>query len=151
MSNKSSFGVVGCVLALVGIPLAFACCGGVIFLAMPRTPSEQAAAPPSSSTAKQEKQQPAADDRDDLTHFVARYGEPDEDRTSAYDNPRPLIPSRILTYKSERVRALYVPKNAEGNPKSWLWKLAGFTDPVAEVAITPEEVVRRMAGRERQR
>lgn len=87
---------------------------------------------------------------DDVSVFISKYGPPDKEDTTERDQPRPPIVSRWLDYEPERVRALYYADVPVGTPPPYShWKLAGFTDPVANVALSPEEVVRRMEGRKR--
>lgn len=102
---------------------------------------------PSSPPAKVQVEEP----HDDLTVFLARFGPPTYDQTTAYDNPRPPIPTRWLIYRAERVKALYVPGDARmGDPPPYnVWKLAGFSD-LNDEPLEPEEVLRRMARRDRQ-
>jgi predicted Zn finger-like uncharacterized protein len=87
---------------------------------------------------------------DDLTRLINRYGAPDEDESTAYDRPRPPIVTRIVTYRKERVRAVFVPDGeARMNtpPPYSHWKLVGFTDPVAEKALSAGEASSRLAAR----
>lgn len=84
---------------------------------------------------------------DDLTTFTCRYGAPDEDYNSADEKPQPLIITRMLTYKQEHVRAIYVPTTNEQPIEKW--KLVAFQDPVTLKSISPEVTVERMKARDK--
>jgi hypothetical protein len=90
---------------------------------------------------------PPARPPEDLKQFLARYGPPPEDRTTEKDVPRPRFVSRILTYRAERVRATYLTDAPFGTPPAYRrWKLAGYTDPVLNEPIDPEEADRRLSA-----
>ncbi len=103
-----------------------------------REPAPDAAAPAPA---------PPARPPEDVRQFLARYGPPPEDRTTERDVPRPRFVSRILTYRAERVRATYLTDAPFGTPPAYRrWKLAGYTDPVLNQPIDPEEADRRLVG-----
>jgi hypothetical protein len=109
------------------------------------TPLRQPAPSPAPTTTR-------ARPTDDLSLFVARYGEPDEEESTVDDVPRPPIPSRFLIYRKERVKALYLADvwfPGQGPPCKW--KLIGFNDGTTTTPLDPEEVVRRMAKRDKGR
>jgi hypothetical protein len=83
---------------------------------------------------------------DDLTTFTCRYGAPTEDYNTADEKPQPLIITRLLTYRNENVRAIYVPTTNEAPYEKW--KLVAFQDPTTLKSISPEEVVERMKARD---
>jgi hypothetical protein len=80
---------------------------------------------------------------------LARCGTPDADDSTAYDKPRPLIVTRLLTYEAQRVRAIYVPDvaNSDVPPPYDRWKLVGLTDPKSQTSISSREAATRMAVR----
>jgi len=89
------------------------------------------------------------DPKDDLELLVLRYGKPDEDDSTAYDNPRPPIPSRWVTYRKEHLQAAFIPRGGKvGDPPPYSWRLVGFTDPRTRSVVRPAEAVTRMKARE---
>jgi hypothetical protein len=88
---------------------------------------------------------------DDASHFICRFGMPDKDDSTAYDKPRPPIPTRILTYRKEKVSAIYVADSKLGAPPPYKWKLIGFTDPTKDSKLDPSEAVKRLSARDQQK
>ncbi len=84
---------------------------------------------------------------DDLTTFTCRYGTPDEDYNSANEKSKPLVITRMLTYKKEGVRAVYVPQTKQ--PPFEKWTLVAFQDPMTKERISLEEVIKRMEARDK--
>jgi len=87
----------------------------------------------------------------DAELLIARCGHPSSDDSTAYDDPRPPIPSRIVEYRKHRLRFMFIPGgNAHlGDPPPYQWKLLGVTDmtaadPSQARVVTPSEAVRRM-------
>ena len=79
---------------------------------------------------------------------AARYGKPDRVDSTEYDSPRPLIVTRLLDYKSERVRFVFFPDAPVGSgPPYTTWKLMGMLDTKTKTTLTAAEVERRMSGR----
>lgn len=89
---------------------------------------------------------------DDLSLFVSRYGPPDSEFSSESEVPRPPIVTRWLIYKQENLRAVYVPDAPVGAPPPCdKWKLFGFQNHKTDAVISPAEVVRLMAHRDRKK
>jgi hypothetical protein len=88
---------------------------------------------------------------DDASLLIARCGQPSLDDNTAYDNPRPPIPSRWVEYRKQKLRFLFIPgfgATAESAPP-YKWKLVGTTDmsasdPSKARVVTPSEAVTRM-------
>lgn len=96
---------------------------------------------------QQKKDEPVIDD---LTFFISKYGEPDEIKSSEYEEPRPQIVTKQLIYKNENVRVVYVPDNSDvASPPFEKWKLLGFQDNKSNEVLKPEEVVRRLEKRQK--
>jgi hypothetical protein len=140
----AGFAILGLLVSLVG-------CGPYILLALgiygavknaPASNEPPAAFSPSApAPSKPQTSAPLAQKivpTDDLSHFLAKYGRPEEATSSENEKPRPVIITRFLTYRSRNVRAIYY-RIEDGS-----WKLLGFTDPRNNESIDPEEVVRRM-------
>ena len=89
---------------------------------------------------------------DDLQLWLRRFSQADEDDSTLNDTPRPLFVTRVLTYKQERVRAVYRADARIGEPipHDMRWKLVGFTDPTTNTAVDSEEAVKRMLRRRQQ-
>ena len=83
---------------------------------------------------------------DDASEIIRRFGKPDKDDSTAYDQPRPPIVTRYLDYTRRGVRVMLVPTNPIGSPPPYTWKLFGFVDLRTQQRITPEEVARRFGG-----
>lgn len=82
---------------------------------------------------------------DDASQFICRYGKPDVDDSAEHDNPRPPFVFRALTYKKERVLALYGPDVRESYKK---WNFIQFKDPETDAILSAEEVTKRMKARD---
>jgi hypothetical protein len=93
----------------------------------------------------------------DAEQLIARCGQPSSDDSTANDNPRPPIPSRIIEYEDQKLRFLFMPGGSSkvGDAPPYKWKLVGTTDmtaadPSQAQVVSPSEVARRMpcwAGR----
>jgi hypothetical protein len=84
---------------------------------------------------------------DEAQIFLSVYGPPAVDDTTAYDDPRPPIPTRFLEYQPEQVRAIFVPNARYGAPPPYTWLLMGVTDAATKKVLTLEEVDQRLIGR----
>ncbi len=87
----------------------------------------------------------------DAELLIARCGQPSSDISSEHENPRPLIPSRIIEYRKQRLRFTFVPggntRPSDSPPNQW--KLVGITEmtaanPSHARVVSPSEAVRRM-------
>lgn len=87
---------------------------------------------------------------DDLTLFISKHGQPDQIKSSEYEEPRPPIVTKQIIYKKENVRAVYVPEAPIGSsPPYKKWKLLGFQDQRTNEVLDPNEVVRRLDKRQK--
>lgn len=66
----------------------------------------------------------------DAELLIARCGSPSQDESTEFDDPRPPIPSRLITYRSAALRFAYVPGGGAkvGDPPPYQWKLVGIVD-----------------------
>jgi len=82
---------------------------------------------------------------DDAAAWLSRCAPPESDTTTAYDDPRPPIVTRFLSYPSKSVRVILVPNGPMGSPPPYSsWRLMGVTDPGNNQPIEPKEALRRM-------
>jgi hypothetical protein len=89
--------------------------------------------------------------REDVQAFIAIYGTPDKEDTTAYDTPRPPMVSRFLIYESEHVRVLCIPDAKVGEPPPYKgWILIGFEDTRDDHVIKRPEVDERLKKRKKQ-
>ncbi len=62
--------------------------------------------------------------------ILSRCGTPTRDASTAYEQPRPPVPSRVIEYADQKLRFLLAP--AEGvnldDPPPYSWQLIGVTD-----------------------
>ena len=77
---------------------------------------------------------------DDADLLVYRCGQPDRVLDTSEDDPRPLIPSRILTYRKAHLKIAYVPSDPADQPPPYHWKLMGLIDTRANHAIEASEL-----------
>jgi hypothetical protein len=97
-------------LGVLGLAL-IAVVAWIVSQPTPSTP-EGAASPPSVSV-------PAPKSRfadSDFAALKAKYGQPDEDDSTAYDNPRPPLVTRWLIYNKQRLRFMFLADGKVGDP-----------------------------------
>jgi hypothetical protein len=84
---------------------------------------------------------------DEAQALISRCGPPDEDMSTANNDPRPPIPFRVLDYKTEHLRFAFVPGAGAkiGDPPPYIWALSGILDTTDNQRITPAEAAQRMA------
>jgi hypothetical protein len=73
--------------------------------------------------------------------LVNRCGKPDEILDTSFDDPRPPIPSRILTYRRAHLRIAYVSADPIGQPPPYHWKLIGIVDTRTNRAVHSNDFV----------
>lgn len=74
---------------------------------------------------------------------VQLFGQPDTDTSSEHEYPKPLIVTRILTYRSKGVRLVYVP---ESNVPPYLnWVFVSAIDTTRDEKLAPLEAASRLA------
>ena len=86
---------------------------------------------------------------DDMEFFISTYGKSDEVKSSEKDKPRPVVVTKELIYKKERVKAVYFANVPAGTPPPYKWSLAWFEDTRTSKVIGPGEVAGRMKAREK--
>jgi hypothetical protein len=76
-------------------------------------------------------------------------GTPDRDDTTAYDTPRPLIVTRIVEYRQEAVKIVFIPANATvKTPPPYLdWHVMGYIDMMSNQAISADRATGRLRSR----
>jgi hypothetical protein len=82
--------------------------------------------------------------RDQAPIVLARYGTPDVDDSTAYDNPRPPIVIRSMDYRKAGVRVLLAARESLRKPPPYTWALIGFVDIASDQAIPFDEGDRRL-------
>lgn len=96
--------------------------------------SKNSSSPPSGASPVQT---PVAEVNDDASLLISRCGKPDIDDSTVYDNPRPPMMSRMLTYKKARLRFAYIQRDGHvGDPPPYTWKMIGIVDTRNETAIS---------------
>lgn len=84
----------------------------------------------------------------DPSVVISTYGPAQRDESSASDDPRPLIPVRILEYHPERIRLAFAPDVLVGSaPPFEKWVLAGCIDLGSNTEISAAEAAQRLSGR----
>jgi len=87
-----------------------------------------------------------------VNSIVGKFGEPDRDWSTAYDDPRPPMVTRFLVYKRERVKFLLMPEAGVSAPPPYKgWRLVGMLDADSGKPLKADVVLRRMATRVRAR
>jgi hypothetical protein len=82
-------------------------------------------------------------------YIIKTYGRPNVIDSTDYDRPRPPIPTKVLTYKKERVRFIFLPDGVFGAPPPYKWKCIGATDPDMQVSLDLEEAFNRLSSRKK--
>jgi hypothetical protein len=83
---------------------------------------------------------------DDAELIISRCGKPDIDDSTAYDNPRPLVPTRLLEYKEQSIRFSFIPggNTSANDPPPYHWKILGTQDTVTDEPLDVAIAKRRM-------
>jgi hypothetical protein len=86
---------------------------------------------------------------DDAELLISRCGKPDVDDSTAYDKPRPPIPSRFITYKKAHLMVVYLPGGGTklNDPPPYKWKLLGLKDTRTGEAIAAADLGRTLRQR----
>jgi hypothetical protein len=84
---------------------------------------------------------------DEAQALISRCGPPDQDISTANNDPRPPIPFRVLDYKNEHLRFAFVPGAGAkiGDPPPYIWALSGILDTTTNQRITPAQAAQRMS------
>ena len=72
--------------------------------------------------------------------LIYRCGTPDTVLDTSEDNPRPPIPSRLLTYRKARLKLVYIPSDPIDKPPPYHWKFMGVIDTRTNNAVTPDQL-----------
>lgn len=77
----------------------------------------------------------------DADLLISRCGAPDKDDSTAYDTPRPPIPTRLITYKRAHLMFAYYPDDKKvGDPPPYTWKLLGIKDTRTNTAVKAQHL-----------
>ncbi len=143
------------VFSLITLHLIACCCCGPV----PNNPGPQAAAPKApfarflsefDTNGKDEQIQTAiaaakTEPPETPHEFIARFGQPDKDDDGLSENPRPLMPGRVLTYRKAKVQVFYLPTNKEFPVRLPIqgYKLLQYQDWPSQEIIAAIEVSQR--------
>lgn len=72
--------------------------------------------------------------------LIYRCGKPDKVLDTSWDNPRPPIPSRLLTYRKAHLKIAYLPSGAIGEPPPYHWKFMGLIDTRNNSAVSADRL-----------
>ena len=72
----------------------------------------------------------------DAELMIYRCGKPDVDDETTFDDPRPPIPTRMLTYRKAHLRIAYFANAPLGDPPPYKWKVVGMVDTRNDKAIS---------------
>ena len=82
---------------------------------------------------------------DQLSGFLAQFGQPDKIVSTEYDSPRPPIVTQQLYYKRQKLVATFYANAEIGAPPPYaVWKLMGFKDLRTNKVITAEVALTRL-------
>jgi hypothetical protein len=152
----------GCLLVFCVLIVLGAIVGGIMSAVYHTPPLPTSAPSPSTNSNKQPLSvsalpgssatpSPSPSSMEDVQVFIATYGTPDKEDTTAYDNPRPPMVSRILEYEPEHVRVLCIPDaKVDDSPPYKGWLLVGFIDTRDRHVLKRPEVDERLRGRKKQ-
>lgn len=78
--------------------------------------------------------------------LIRQCGPPDRDVSTAYSDPRPPIPFRVLTYSNQHLQFDFVPGGGAqiGDPPPYVWALSGILDTTTNQRITLGQATERM-------
>lgn len=140
-------GCITMIILIIGISVGFSIIASMIGTAERRTDKETPTYTRQPQPIQKHEEPPP---HDDLTHFIARFGHPDREISTEYDNPRPPIVTRFLIYEKENLRVVYradIPVGSVSPIKNW--KFVGFQNEMTDNVITPSEAIRMMSHRDR--
>lgn len=81
-------------------------------------------------------------------HFYSKYGKPDEDDSTEYDDPRPPVVTRLLSYHKEQLTIWFAPDAKVGAPPPYKgWRLTLFQDEVSKKYLSQDEAEKRLQKR----
>jgi hypothetical protein len=81
----------------------------------------------------------------DPDRLIAAYGTPSEEIDTSYDHPRPVIVTRVLTFKEINTRIAYgADESIRSGPPYTKWTLIGCIDTVLNIALPCREAAVKM-------
>jgi hypothetical protein len=85
---------------------------------------------------------------DEYKQIITKYGKPERSDSTEYDRPRPVIPTRIIEFRPQRVKIAFVPLGKLGDAPPYAgWKVIGYLDTSTNTKISPEEAEARLRDR----
>lgn len=76
----------------------------------------------------------------DAELLVYRCGKPDKVLDTSEDDPRPPIPSRIMTYQKAHLKIAYIPGGPFDQPPPYHWKIMGVIDTRTNTAVSADKL-----------
>lgn len=78
--------------------------------------------------------------------LLRQCGPPDNDVSTAYNDPRPPIPFRVISYDSEHLKFAFVPGGGAkiGDPPPYVWTLSGILDTTTNQRIPLAQAAARL-------
>jgi hypothetical protein len=88
----------------------------------------------------------AASVTNDADLLLSRCGRPDADISTENDSPRPPIPTRLIEYRKQRVKVVFVPGGQArvNDPPPYQWKLMGVFDPKTKKTVNLTQAAKRL-------
>ena len=89
---------------------------------------------------------PAPQAVDQAAALIRSCGTPSRDMSTAYNDPRPPIPFRVLDYNGSHLQFAFIPGGGAkiGSPPPYRWVLSGVLDSATNQRISLQEAVERM-------
>lgn len=84
---------------------------------------------------------------DQAAALIQACGTPSRDISTAYNNPRPPIPFRVLDYNGSHLQFAFVPGGGAkiGDPPPYQWRLSGVLDSTTNQRVSLQEAANRMS------
>lgn len=90
----------------------------------------------------------AAEKADHHKMLIAVYGAPERDDSTEADVPRPPIVTRIVEYRPQSVKLVFVPEVEPGTPPPYdVWRLWGAIDMTTNTKMSIPEAADRLRSR----
>jgi hypothetical protein len=85
---------------------------------------------------------------DQYLPIAEAYGRPDKDDSTAYDNPRPPLVTRIIEYQPEGVRIAFIPIAKATKPPPYVgWTVIGYINTKLGTKMSKYEASECLKGR----
>jgi hypothetical protein len=84
----------------------------------------------------------------DFEALRQRFGVADAETTTAWDNPRPPLVTRTMTFNKHRLKVVMLADGEAGaSPPYKRWLLMGLLDPQTNEALSAEEIQKRLSAK----